>query len=313
MKKHIYYTLALALCLQPVTSQAAITYRPFLDALAWTASEQNASTWAMIISPAGNTRSVTTSTVTFNYKPGIKAGIELAPDNFWSTTLAWTYYSTSTTNNIALGPSTIFSTMFSGNPFSTLGIYYSAYVDWQLVMNMGDATISHAFKPSPSLTFTPHIGIKGGTINQTVNSTWNAVIYVSEESVHHSFTGVGPSFGVDSKWNFYDGFSLEGDITTALMYGKWNITDVFKRPVVLGLLPALTYATSMTNSRLGTYMMDYYLGLEYLHKGKSQITFKLGYEMQYWENQLRLTAFQQLPTHGDLTIQGATCGIFIDL
>lgn len=312
MKKHIYYTLALALCLQPVTSQAATTITPFVDALVWTASEQNASNWALVISPAGTTRSVTPATMTFNYKPGIKAGIQLAPDNFWDTTLSWTYFSTSTTNTYPLGPSTIFSTMFSGNPFSTLGIYYSAYIDWQLVMNMGDLQVSHAFKPTPTLTFTPQIGIKGGTINQTLHSTWDAVIYVSHEYVSHNFTGIGPSFGLASKWNFYDDFSLEGDISTALMYGKWNVTDIFRRPVVL-FVPAFTYATSMTNARLGTYMMDYYLGLEYSHKGKSQVTFKLGYEMQYWANQLRLTAFQQLPTHGDLTIQGATCGIYLDL
>ena len=83
-------------------------------------------------------------------------------------------------------------------------------------------------------------------------------------NVTNNFTGVGPSFGLNAKWNAFKNFNLIGDVSTALMYGRWNESDIYNRPAaVFGVIPAATIFTSMNQSKLGTLMMDYYLGLQH--------------------------------------------------
>jgi hypothetical protein len=60
---------------------------------------------------------------------------------------------------------------------------------------------------------------------------------------------------------------------------------------------------------MGTLMLRYFCGLEWTRVGKRTITAWAGYEMQWWASQQRMTSFQQLPMHGDLTLQGISCGI----
>jgi hypothetical protein len=206
------------------------------------------------------------------------------------------------------------SLFFSGSFFISRNIFSGATSDWNLRMNMLDLEASHHFNPSKSLTLTPKVGIKGGTIRQSINISWNAFFPPNPtEKLNNNFFGIGPSFGLDAKWAVTKHFGVVGSVGTALMYGRWNVSDMFTAPGLFRFFPPTTISTSMTQAKLGTLMMDYFFGLEWLYEGRSRINIQLGYEMQYWPSQLRLVAVQQLPTSGDLTIQGATCGITIDL
>lgn len=314
MKKIIYQTLVMMLGLQAVTSNAG-TLHPFIDVLAWSASETD-SAWAEIISPALTTsNNVNHEYMTFHARPGMKLGFLYEPgDHYIDSTFYWTTYSSSSSKNIPLGDQVIASLFFSGSFFLSGSVSFGAYAKWQMALNMLDWQASHPFKPTPSLTLTPKVGIKGGTINQSINVDWFDEIYSATEVVTNNFTGIGPSFGLNANWNIMQGFNLVGDVSTALMYGRWNETDTYNRPTaVLGLIPGETIYTTMNKSKLGSPMMDYYLGLQWVHEGRSRVTVDLGYEMQYWAGQLRWLAVQQFPPLGDLTLQGATCGITIDL
>lgn len=320
MKKNIYHALTLFLCAQPLVATAG-SIQPFLQVLAWRASETS-SAWAETISPALNpdlttavSNSVNQNYLSFNTRPGLKLGLSYLPEgNYLDTTLFWTYFPTSSSKNIPVGNHIISSLFFSGSFFLSEDVFFGAYANWQLVMNMIDLQISHHFNPTPTLTLTPKLGVKGGSINQVINVDWKAILYTANERVTNSFTGIGPTFGLGAKWNLVRSFSLVGDISTALMYGRWNGNDTYYRPsALLGALPETTLYTSMDKSKLGSLMMDYYLGFQWVHQGQSRITLDIGYEMQYWAGQLRWLAVQQFPTLGDLTIQGATCGITIDL
>lgn len=297
--------------MQPLTANST-TVRPFVDILAWRAAESNTA-WATTISfPAGTTQ-VTTGINDYNTRPGIKAGISILPDeNYWDTKLYWTYYSTDTTNSIPLGAKIISSLFFSGSFFLAGDVFFGASSHWQLAMNMLDLEVARHFQPISPLTLSPKIGLKGGSINQDISANWNAVLYQSTENVTSDFTGIGPTLGLNAKWNIFQQVDLIGDITTALMYGRWNMKDTYKRPAAFLITPT-TITTSLNQAQFGSLMTDYYLGLQWTHQGISRVTVQLGYEMQYWSNQLRLIAVQQLPAQGDLTIQGATCGISIDL
>lgn len=178
-------------------------------------------------------------------------------------------------------------------------------------MNSIDFNVSHDVAAGHALQLSPFLGVKAAAINQTIQTNWNAVLYTSTENVKNNFAGMGPSIGVDAQWNANKLFSVVSTLSTAFMWGHWDVQDIYVRPNVPGVVTASTISTTMNHAELGTMMLDYFIGVQWTPK--PLMKFKLGYEMQYWPNQLRLLTFQQLPLHGDLTFQGATCGLFINL
>lgn len=285
----------------------------FADALIWNTSEQTTSIWTTDITvPKTNVTNFTPTNFSFDASVGFRGGFLYEPEQcFWDTKLYWTYFPASTDSHHTTALQIITPEFFSG--FLSGNFFFGANLDWQLTMNMLDLEASHQFNLTNSLSLRPSIGIKGGTIKQTINAKWDALIYVATEKVENNFLGVGPSLGIEGKWNVYDSLNLVGDFSAALLWGNWNISDVYKRPsAFFGLIKPATITSTMKNSKLGTLMLDYFLGLKWTYQGRSQITLQAGYEMQYWANQLRFLTFQQLPVHGDLTLQGGTCGIYID-
>lgn len=291
----------------------------FGEYLYWNASEQTDSVWANDIGfPAANHVTYSTPNLKFNWSSGFRGGISYAFPAFWDVTLAWTHLPTSKNVNYDAGAGHVLTPeFFSG--FLSSDAFTSANINWQIAMNVVDLAISHPFNATTSWVIRPSIGIRGATINQTINSHWHATlfsvpVYTSTEIVKNNFTGIGPSLGINGIWNFYQHFSFVGDFSTALLWGRWNVTDTYLRPAALaGLVSATTITTRMTNSKLGTPMYQFFLGLQWAHESTYQVKFLLGYEMQYWANQLQAPTFQLLPLHGDLTLQGGTCGISISL
>ena len=310
MKKIIHGLLVLMST--QITAVSAGTFHPFIDVLAWRAAETS-SAWAETISPVLTTsNNVNQSYLSFNTRPGLKLGLTYqSDDNDIDSTFYWTNFSSGSSATIPFGDHIIASLFFSGSFFLSGGVFFGSYANWQLAMNMFDWDVSHSFKPVPTVTLTPKLGVKGGSINQNINIDWQSLTYTANEKVTNNFSGIGPSFGMNAKWNVLKELNVVGDVTTALMYGRWNNNDTYHRPA--GLVTEQTIFTSMNQSKLGTLMMDYYVGLQWVHEGQSRVSLNLGYEMQYWAGQLRWLAVQQFPPLGDLTIQGATCGITIDL
>lgn len=315
MKKLFIYILFLLMSIYSLNAGAQ-GLSIFADLLVWHASEETASSWSSVITtPKSNVTIFSPKNIDFNWGRGFRGGFLYESECFWDTKLYWTYLPSKKSVNLSPADQIITPEFFSG--FLSGNFFFGANIDWQLVMNTIDLEASHKFNISKSVSIRPSIGIKGGTINQNINAQWNALIYTARENLENNFFGVGPSFGINAKWNVYKTFNLVGDFSTALMWGNWKVNDTYKRPSIsLGPIPIITpttITTNMNDSKLGTIMFDYFIGLEWTHQGRSRVTLQLGYEMQYWANQLRLPTFQQLPLHGDLTLQGGTCGIYIDL
>jgi hypothetical protein len=224
----------------------------------------------------------------------------------------WTYYKTS--SNQALSPELeiispeFFSGFLSGNSF------VGAKQKWQLALNSFDVDIGHTLKLADSISLRPTLGIKGAKIKQSIDSDWKSIFYISNEQINHNFSGFGPSFSLSGKWEFFQNVNLLSHFSTAFLWGKWDVTDRYSRPSALfGLITPTTITTSMLNNTLGTAMLDFSIGIGWEHQGRMPFELQINYEMQYWPNQLRLASFQQLPLHGDLTLQGGTCVIYLDL
>ena len=268
--------------------------------------------------PPRPSNTYTEPNVYFGWSPGLKVGVQYKQPGFFDTKLYWTYFSTKTREAITAAPNEIILPEFF-NGFTSLSLFNAAQLDWRLILNMVDVELGHQFNPLETLIVHPFIGVKGGTINQSIHSSWqenefNTTLYSATENLKNNFVGVGPSFGIESVWQLYKNITIRSDFATALLWGHWNIKDDFHRPAALaGLISERTISSNTTNSMLGSFMTRGFMGLEWTFKAKALVTIKAGYEMQFWSNQLRLPVFQALPIHGDLTLQGATCGILINL
>lgn len=288
----------------------------FEDLLYWHASQQSTSPWAYVQTPAPPAATYTEPNVYFGWNTGVKVGIEYEQPNLVDAKLYWTYFSTKTNEGIIAAPNEFIIPEFF-NGFTTQNLFNRAQLEWTIIFNMIDAELGHTFDPVDTLSIRPFIGVKGGTINQSIHSTWqeqlfNITLYSATENLKNNFYGVGPSFGIDTTWHLNKNFSIRGDLSTALLWGHWDIQDTYFRPATL-LMSETTIHSATNNSMLGALMARYFLGFEWIFQAKVLVTLKAGYEMQFWSNQLRLPVFQALPIHGDLTLQGATCGIAIDL
>jgi hypothetical protein len=287
----------------------------FADFLYWHASEETSSSWAYI----PQLPNITAPNVYFGWDPGVRTGLKFESNNLIDMQIYWSYFTTKSQESSTASPNqTLVPEFFNG--FTTLTPFTSAKVNWQLTMNMIDLEVGHLFNPFDSLSVRPFIGIKGGTINQGINSTWSfqgelfnifPIAYSATEQLKNNFYGIGPSFGIDGKWKLYKNFNIRSDFSGAWLWGNWSIQDIYSGPSLSGLLLATTISSN-SNTSLGSLMLRYFTGIDWTYEAKeSAVTLKVGYEMQYWMNQLRLPLFQQVPVHGDLTLQGGTCGILI--
>lgn len=313
MKKILILILFALLSMHPLRASAE-GLSVFGDLLVWHASQETSSTWANIVSrPQSNVVDFDATNVDFSWNSGFRGGFLYEPTrNSREIGIYWTYFPAKSSSNFNVGEQIVIPEFFSG--FASGNLFFGANLDWKIMMNMFDLELGKKLNLGQGLIVRPAIGIKAGTINQTINCEWDAVVYKSNEKLKNNFFGVGPSFGVNTTWNLYKNISLIGDLTTALMWGNWKINDTYTRPEALfGVVTPTTITTSMNKMQLGTMMLDYFMGFEWIHQGKFNVIFKVGYEMQIWSNQLRIPTFQQLPVHGDLTLQGGTCHIRIDL
>ncbi len=89
----------------------------------------------------------------------------------------------------------------------------------------------------------------------------------------------------------------------ATLWGNWTCADVYKSTV------PQTYSIKTKNSALGALMFRGFVGIGWdadLRSHKSHFAAKLGFETQFWLNQLRISTLQIQRLHGDLTLQGLT-------
>lgn len=312
MKRKGIQLLLFALSLHPLQVRCEVSSL-FVDLFRWHASQQTASTWASTIKSSGRVLDFDAANVNFDWKPGVRAGVLYTFEPYcWETGLSWTYFSTKKNTGFSIGDQIVLPEFFSG--FLSNNFFFGANLNWKLNLNMVDLGLGKRICIAETFVIRPSVGIKAGTIHQTIHCNWNAGFYQSTEKVKNNFSGAGPMLGLDSEWNINKQFSLIANFGTALLYGQWKINDTYSRPLALsGLVTPTTITTTLNNSELGTLMYKCRLGLEWKYPGHIPLRIQLGYEMQFWPNQLRVPTFQQLPVHGDLTLQGGTCQFCIDL
>lgn len=300
----------------------------FAAFLYWTAREAGADVWAEAIVSTPSSISDDLQQVDFGWGPGFRVGLGYSMlCNPWDMKIYYTRFHTRGKDRASRGPGTVHSTFlgnfYVNNPVGA-GIsgpsYESSSIDWQIDFNIFDWELGGSLLIGESLILRPFIGMKGGWIDQFIHSKWYnpnlpaiQFFHVGIEDIKNDFWGIGPSFGIDTKWILYSCqkqfFSLFSDFSGALMYGHWSLKDKFSND----LNQQVNIDLQDINS--GATMIRAFMGFEWdvdVGRRGSRFTTKLGYEVQFWLNQLQFYSFTGGRLNNQLTLQGGTLEFCFD-
>ncbi len=297
------------------------------DFMFWTARESGADCWAEVITTQGSASSNLLKAVAFDWEPGLRVGIgyEKLRDS-WNTQAYYTRFHTQGRDAVSSDPGAVHSTFmgaFYVDNTAGAGItgpsYEKASIDWTLTFNMFDWNFNRNFHLSPALFLRFMFGIKGGWIDQFIDSKWinpdltgsfagAPFFLVGCEKVRNNFWGIGPQAGIETKWFLMPRiFALFGDFSGAIMWGRWSFRDRFTNDAsqVINIVTEHINNGATTVRSLMGFCWD--VALRQMH-----LTFKLGYESQFWLDQLTFYSFVGGRFNNILALQGGTFDVFLE-
>ena len=294
----------------------------FADLLVWCAKESGTDHWAQVIETDGTSTVCDIRNIEFGWNAGVRVGAGYGMEHDqWDAQGYFTWFKTEGHDQASGGPGSVFSSFlgnFYVNNSSGAGLsgvaYQRASIDWTIDFNMFDAELGRKYWVSQALSVRPFVGLKGGWIHQSIDTKWvtpevpaPVIFGVGKEDLKNDYWGIGPSGGMSLGWNLaersYGSFDLFGDFSGAVMWGRWSFGDEYENDrgsrVAIDFSP-IESASAMLRSLMGLSWDAYFNG------GRSHFTAKLGYEMQFWLNQLQFYSFETGRLSNPLTLQGGT-------
>ncbi len=298
----------------------------FADLLVWTAREAGSDCWAEVIHSDSSSSSNDLHEVHFKWDPGLRIGVGYGmKHDRWNTQAHYTWFKTRGTDHISSSPGTVHSSFlgnfYLNNPSGT-GLsgptYQKARILWTILFNLFDWEVGRNCWISRSVAMRPFLGAKAGWIHQSMHSKWEhpnlsspQFFNLATENLKNNFWGIGPEFGINTKWILISGqrqlFHLLGDFSGALMWGHWSFGDVFNNDLQQKILINLQDINS------GAWTLRAFMGFGWdVHFSTQCLRTKLGYEMQFWFDQLQFYSFTGGRLDNELTLQGGTFEICFD-
>ncbi len=299
----------------------------FANLILWTAKEAGPDCWAEVITSDSSISSNNIQQVHFGWTPGFKVGIGYGmKHDHWDTQVYYTRFYTQGKDSISSDPGTVHSTFlgnFYVNNADGTGLsgpsYQKASIDWTIHFNMIDWELGRKFWINKLLVLHPFLGIKGGWIDQSIQSKWqnpdlpsSEFFNVGTENLKNNYWGIGPRAGINTKWNLSSGqsqFYFFGDFSGAIMWGHWSFVDVFQNDLLQQVF------VDLQNINSGSSMMQTFMGFGWnvnFSQNRYRFSIKLGYEMQFWLDQLQFYSFTGGRLVNELTLQGGTLEFYLD-
>ncbi|MFA6118464.1 MAG: Lpg1974 family pore-forming outer membrane protein [Parachlamydiales bacterium] len=299
----------------------------FANLIVWTAKEAGSDCWAEVIASDSLGISNNIQQVHFGWTPGFRVGGGYGKKhNHWDSQAYYTRFHTQGEDSISSGLGTVHSTFlgnFYVNNASGKGLsgpaYQKASIDWSIHFNMIDWELGRKFWINKLLILHPFLGIKGGRIDQIIKSKWQnpdvpdaEFFRVGTEDIKNNYWGIGPRAGINTKWNLSNvrsQFYFFGDFSGAIMWGHWSFADIFQNDRRQEVF------VDLQNISGGSSMMQTFTGIGWdanFDKNRYRFSIKLGYEMQFWLDQLQFYSFTGGRLVNELTLQGGTLECYLD-
>lgn len=271
----------------------------------------------------------------FKWEFGVKAGLFYnSPHDGWDINFLWTHFhgkakrneEADTEDNVTL--LALRSAYAVQNPqvaANDNGILFATEIDayWKLKMDLIDLELGREFWTSKYLSIRPHIGLRGGWIDQTFElqhkgGSWGSVdgaAYTSPavtNEIHYrnNFKGVGLRGGLDTMWHFNCNWGLYGRLAMALMYGRFEVdqdednrlaTAPFSKTDIIDLEDSFHATRGIADLELGVAYTTLFKDEKY------QFTIALGWEHHLFFNQNQMWRVTRIgdTTAGTPNISGA--------
>jgi len=249
--------------------------------------------------------------------------------------LAWTYHyskATDSTGNPNVPAYLIMTRLqtFNGGNYKIL-IGATGRSSWRVHLNIADLEMGYDHFYSKRYSLRTHFGLRAAWINMEYNASYKDFLdtgdnvnpgltnylqgYLRSKS---DFWAVGPRMGFDSYLHIGWGFSLCGKLAAALLYGEYDSKSRFfveRESVPFPFTETVTNVPFKHNSfsRLRAEV-EMAIGLEwaYCFSGDYLLSFHIGWENQYWWNQLEARLLTDYQPNGDLTYSGLDVGVRFD-
>lgn len=268
-----------------------------------------------------------------DWDPGFKAGIGLGlGHDGWDVMLEYTWLhshdSSNTVHTNTPANSTLYPLWNIANHFNDPKYFnnrapvISAFANWDLHFNMFDLELGRNYYISTYLTLRPHVGLKGGWINQDYSVRYRANISSVEDDNwrirnDQDYWGVGIRAGLDTAWYFITNFCLYGDFA---LTGMWSSFDVDRRDTRENLATVTTPTRiAIINTQNDFHsvkpVLEFGLGLRYetwFSNNDYHFAIQAGWEEQIWISHNQLLHLMEESAHGDLSLQGLTLKVRFD-
>lgn len=276
-------------------------WSPSEDGLEYAREVQVVSAAAAGFSPSASSLS-TTYSVNGSWSSGVRAGVGYLFGNMdhWDLYANWTYFLNHSQDShgnpgAPFNPSHYFAPIW--HPF--LGQRSSAASEhWTLHYNTLDLEFGKEWRASRYFSLRPHAGLRAAWIDQDINSSytgaWPLAGGFAERStslqIDNDCKGIGIRAGTDTRFHFARDWSVLGQFSGAILYGKFDVTQTIQgyQQLDVGAVPTAYSNTKNTDEHSIIANLQLFLGIEWktlFKQGKYSLSFGAGYEFLEWFHQ----------------------------
>ena len=249
----------------------------------------------------------TAKTVEFDFQSGFRVGLgSHLPWDHWDIFVNYTRFIPDASSN-AHG---LFYPLFFFNPGGGVA---EANAHWKIEFNVLDVDIGRVYYISETLIFRPFVGLKGAWIDQHAHVHYQGGVIPAGQTyrtqLENDFKGAGPLLGIESNWQFGAGFSIFGDLSTALVVGHFDNKQQQYR------MNDISNINLNSDFNLVSPMVQMVAGLAWdrnFHQEQCHVGLSAGFETQYWwgQNQTEQFTDSTMPIYirqkGPLSFYGLT-------
>jgi len=305
----------------------------FGDLIVWNAHENGLPVAVVNKGSSLNLSHSRAVTVHSDWDAGFRVGVGYnLPHDGWDLSLSWLRFNTDGDKKIHAHSNTfVYPSRIA--PSDPVGGFFScakASSRWRVHLNQLDLDLGREFFVSKWLTMRPHFGVRTDWIRQKWNTEYRnfPLSFFSppnrvESEYKDQWWGIGLEGGLDTQWGLGAGWSLFGNLSTAIIYGfhtlKYEDED---SPATAATASNGDFVKLHNTYRVSHPVLDLVMGLRYdymFYNDRFHVGLALGWENHIYFNQNQFPVFVDdvakgvfVSNQGDLTYQGWTVAARFD-
>lgn len=273
----------------------------------------------------------TVKTIHSDWDFGFRVGVGYnLPHDGWDLSLSWIRLYTDGHRRIhAHDDDFIFpSRIHPNDPIGGANTCQKTRSTWHVRFNQLDLDLGREFFVSKWLTLRPHFGLRSDWIRQKWETNYRNFANTPfpnkvEAEYKDEWWGIGLQGGLDTQWGLGAGWSLFGNVATAIVYGFHDI-DYEDEDTPAGQQTDShgKFADVDQTYRISHPILDLMMGLRYDHmfyNDRFHLGLQLGWEHHVYFSQNQFPVFTDdvadgilVSNQGDLTFQGWTLAVRFD-